>query len=392
MTLQELVRDGWETIRSYLPEDVDDIARACRVLEVQYGPARLTNADDLLRLILLHAGMDIPLRQAVALFAESGGPACSHVTLHKKMRLASGFLRALVERLSATPATKAERWAGYDVIAVDGTSFCGPGATSTDARAHLMLRLSDLSIVHSFIDRFTTGESFRHFYWEPGMLAVGDRAYANPPGISHVVVDCGADVLVRANRSSLPLVDASGARVGLLDFARQQRPGQVRELAVSVPLQNRSGIPGRLIVHRLSDKLAEKAVARVRRELGGAATEEDLENASYVMLFTTVPTSRMSTAMCLNLYRLRWQIELAFKRWKSVCQFDKLPNYRGDTILSWLYAKLLLALIMERMAAPSKALFPPEQQPEVGVDTSPLDLYQGAVAIHRRRAAAAAAA
>ena len=63
--------------------------------------------------------------------------------------------------------------------------------------------------------------------------------------------------------------------------------------------------------------------------------------------------------MCLELYRLRWQIELAFKRWKSLCHFDRLPNYRDDTILSWLYAKLLLALLMQRMASGASALFPP---------------------------------
>ena len=62
--------------------------------------------------------------------------------------------------------------------------------------------------------------------------------------------------------------------------------------------------------------------------------------------------------MCLGLFRLRWQVELALKRWKSLRHFDRLPNYRDDTILSWLYAKLLLALLMHRMSSGASALSP----------------------------------
>ena len=121
-------------------------------------------------------------------------------------------------------------------------------------------------------------------------------------------------------------------------------------------------IEGRLVAVRLPSAEAEKARARLRRELGSKATFLDMEAAQYVVLFTTVPPSRMSTAMCLELYRLRWQIELAFKRWKSLCHFDRLPNYRDDTILSWLYATLLLALLMQRMMTQGSSLFPPAPQ------------------------------
>jgi hypothetical protein len=48
---------------------------------------------------------------------------------------------------------------------------------------------------------------------------------------------------------------------------------------------------------------------------------------------------------------LRWQIELQFKRWKSLCHFDRLPNYRDDTIQSWLTAKLLLGFLLDRIGA-----------------------------------------
>jgi hypothetical protein len=79
--------------------------------------------------------------------------------------------------------------------------------------------------------------------------------------------------------------------------------------------------------------------------------DDQLEAAAYVLLFTTAPSTRMSAARCVEAYRLRWQIELQLKRWKSICHFDMLPNYRDDTMVSWVTAKLLLGLLLDRMGS-----------------------------------------
>jgi hypothetical protein len=382
---------GWQTIKTYLPEDFEAVAKEKKVLETQYGEAKIETAEDLLKLILLHAGADLPLRQTVAWTAESGGPAVSHVTLHKKMRLASPFLRELVARLTRSAATTPERWAGYEVLLVDGSSFCGPGAEGTDARVHLQLRVADLEILDVVIEDRRVGESLKRFTWREGQLALGDRGYANPPGVASTV-EQGADVLVRVNRAALPTWTPDGEPIDLMDWLRSLKGYMPRERQVVVRSREPSReVPGRLIAVRLPASEAQKARARLRRELGSKATFLDMEAAQYVVIFTTVPASRMSMDMCLELYRLRWQIELAFKRWKSLCHFDRLPNYRDDTILSWLYAKLLLALVMHRMAAGASALFPPEPR-ETDADAMALDAVEGRhhhLARPRRRTAAA---
>ena len=83
--------------------------------------------------------------------------------------------------------------------------------------------------------------------------------------------------------------------------------------------------------------------------------------AAYVAVFTTAPATRLAAQQCLAIYRLRWQIELVFKRWKSLCHFDRLPNERSDTILSWLYGKLLLGLVLDKIASAVPTLSPPVQ-------------------------------
>lgn len=385
---------GWEAIEAELPEDFEALAKEHKVLEVQYGGAKIRTARDLLRLILLHAGADLPLRQTVATMAESeGGPDVSHVTLHKKMRLAAPYLRALVSRLAGGNEAIPERWAGYEVVVIDGSSFCGPGADTTDARIHLQLRLADLEVLDAPIEPRSVGESFKRFSWRAGQLAVGDRGYCNPPGIAHVL-EQGADVLVRVNQASLPMTTRTTAEpVQLMGWLRSLRGHAAHEQEVTIySREHDRHIQGRLIATRLPAAQAEKARAWVRREHGNRVSALVLEAAQYVVVFTTAARERLSADACLALYRLRGQVELAFERWKSLCHFDRLPNYRDDTILTWLYAKLLLALIMQRLAAGATALFPPEHPAEESLVLDALEDRQHPVARRRRSAHPARAA
>ncbi|MGO7258683.1 transposase, partial [Rhizobium brockwellii] len=52
----------------------------------------------------------------------------------------------------------------------------------------------------------------------------------------------------------------------------------------------------------------------------------------------------------LTLYRFRWQIELAFKRFKSLAGLDSLPAKKPELARAWLYARLIVAIIAEQIA------------------------------------------
>jgi hypothetical protein len=91
----------WKALVSYLPEDYEQLAIEHRLLNPQWPHMKVTTANMLLRLILLHAGADLPLRQTVAVVAEGGGPRVTQVWLHQKMRRAQPYLAALVERMTA---------------------------------------------------------------------------------------------------------------------------------------------------------------------------------------------------------------------------------------------------------------------------------------------------
>lgn len=135
-------------------------------------------------------------------------------------------------------------------------------------------------------------------------------------------------------------------------------PDVPREWAAWVHPQSGERIRGRLCVVRLPLDKVEEARARLRREQGADVSAESLEMANFVAVFTTVPRERLSIDRVLELYALRWQVELCIKRDKSIAGLDRLPNFRDDTIRSWILAKMLLTQIARKIATPAVAIPP----------------------------------
>ena len=137
-------QNDWQQLLSYLPEDYEQLAREHKMLEAQYSNAKVRSAEDLLRFVFVHVGCDLPLRQPMAVVEAAGGPRLSAMRLHMKMQRAPRYLEALIARMVPVGQhARPELWAGFEMVAVDASTVCGPGATGADARIHAVLRLAD---------------------------------------------------------------------------------------------------------------------------------------------------------------------------------------------------------------------------------------------------------
>jgi hypothetical protein len=203
------------------------------------------------------------------------------------------------------------------------------------------------------------GETFRRLPVQAGDLVLGDRGYSRAPGIAHVVKR-GGDVLVRMHVQSLPLFEAGGRRVALLRRLRGLKLGQIGEWPAFV--QGPEGpLAGRLVALKRSPASAERVRERVQRRarhkqqvLSAAA----LEAVGYVLLWTTLPQRSYTARFALEMYRWRWQIELAIKRMKSILGLGQLPKRTDASSRAWLHGKLFVALLLERLWHEAEALSP----------------------------------
>jgi hypothetical protein len=168
----------------------------------------------------------------------------------------------------------------------------------------------------------------------------------------------GAHVIVRYNRGTLPLYDKHKERLDVDVLLRQTSiRGQAYQRPVVV--HGPEGVvTGRLCWLHLPEDKAIEARKRLQREMEGECDADALYAAEFVVVFTTTTTTQLSAQQVLEVYRARWQIELDFKRSKSIEGLDKLPSFLPETIYSWICAHLLLQQISYKMAT-SPVAFPP---------------------------------
>lgn len=352
MRAQESLEHEWPYLLSFLPpeETLEATARSCGAIQRLRA---IGKASTLLRLALVYGFCGFSLRQTAAWAEASDIASLSDVALLKRFRRAAAWLGHLLgiklaERVAPVPA-RATR-----LRLVDATSVSAPGSSGTDWRVHLDYDLAALAISEVQLTQANGGESFLRFDFDPGELVVADRGYSQRPGLVHVV-EAGAQFVVRLNSASVPLRRPGDGDFHLLAELRKLPEAQAATFDLEIepnPKQQLPAVPVRLIAVRKSEEAAEEGRKKALREAarkGHRLQPETVELAGYVLVLTSTPATDFSAEEILEIYRFRWQIELVFKRLKSLLQLDELPAKDPDLSRTFLFAKLLAALLLEEL-------------------------------------------
>ena len=351
--------EDWNIVQSLLPEGWQDKARELGAMRRERGFA---NPAALLRVLLIHLGQGCSLRETVVRAREGGLSNISDVAILKRLRGCGEWFKWMADGLRQKwlPefTTSSPVWANRRIRLVDGTMVSEPGYTGSQWRLHYSVSLPALNCDEVIVTTKKEGETLRRYSVQPGDVFIADRGFAQRAGIAHVVAQQG-DVIIRTNLVTLPLHDAKGVRLDVLAYLRTLKVGDAGEWPVWVS-HDKKLIAGRLCAVKKGAVAAQKAAARVRRESqrnGSELRPETLEAAEYVFVFTTLDkTVELQTV--LELYRGRWQIELIFKRLKSLVQLGHLKKHDAVAARAWLQGKLLAAFLLDALLETAERFSP----------------------------------
>jgi len=243
----------------------------------------------------------------------------------------------------ALPAEFADRWPG-----------CGGGHSPGDGAAALKLSVC-WDILSGTLCHLSLHAGRRHDRaclpapqsLPRGALRLTDLGYFCLPAL-HELAAQGSYWVTRVQANTH--LYHRGRRFSQAAFLAAHGPRQAGQTASwDVLLGATARVPARLIVERLPDDVVAQRRADLvaaARKKGQPVSPERLALAPYTILATNVPPQMLSVAEALAVYRVRWQIELLFKHWKSDGGLATSRSRNPQRILCEVYAKLL-ALVVE---------------------------------------------
>ena len=352
--------EDWQTLIGLFPSDWQFLAKNTFAVTRLRG---FDSVENLFRTMWLHVGCGWSLRETAVHAKLTGIAEVSDVTLLNRLRQSETWLRLLCQELFKENEVRLEPVvAGRRVRVVDGTTIKEPGKTGSQWRLHYSLRLPSLECDYFELTPARgkdTGEKLGRFAVQPGEVILADAGYSHPPGIA-AVVSRGADVIVRLSPTSMPLQDEHGNAFPLSQHLQTlRRTGAMGDWAVKLRCGD-DFIEGRVCAVRKSKEAIQRAERRITRrqqqhKVGGA--KQARKYARHILVFTTL-SSVVSSDAVMESYRRRWQIELTFKRLKSIVRLGHLPKHNDQSSRAWLYGKLFVALLSQKLARIGRAISP----------------------------------
>ena len=342
------IGQDWEVVMQMLPAQWEAKAAELGAVRRLRGFA---SVGSLLRVLLIHLADGCSLRETAVRASAGGLAAVSDVALLKRLRGCGAWFEWMAREMAAGTALPLAHDAllpGRRVRLVDGSSVCEPGATGSTWRLHYALNLHTLSCDEVHVSDAGVGESLTHFDIRAGDVIMADRGFAKRPGLRHVVQRKG-DVVLRASLTNLPLHDRRGRPLDMLPLLRTLAIGQAADWSARVQ-DDIGAIAIRVCAYKKTAAqtlTAQEAIQQEARKKQRTVQPQTLEAAGYVIVVTTL--TEPSAAAIMEFYRRRWQIELAFKRLKSLLQLGHLKKIDKDGARAWLQGKLLVACLIEKL-------------------------------------------
>jgi hypothetical protein len=354
------VADDFDYLVRLLPAGWEEQAKALGALR---RCRKIPDARALLRVLLIHLAEGCSLRETAVRASQGGVAEVSDVAIMDRLRQSAEWFRWMSSELMKTWDIRppADVYGpSRRVRIVDGTRVKEPGPTGSSWCIHYSIGLPSLRCEElSVHDVHGNGETFARFSVSPGDLFLGDRVYGVRPGIFHVVRG-GGDVLVRFAMSNLPLNTPTGCGFDLLRHLRKLRGTRIGDWPVCIQWESET-IEGRVCALKKSRQATERAQQQLRRESqksGSKPRPETLEAAGYLFVFTTVCQKVLCATKVLEMYRGRWQIELVFKRLKSILALGHLRKTDPQAGLAWIEGKLFVAFLVESLIRYAETFFP----------------------------------
>lgn len=349
MTPDSLLNDDWKRTIERLGGAAALAVGARKTKAFAWG-RKIPSPVVLLRLVLVSCLGEWGLRSTAAWAAAIGLADISNVALLYRLRRCGDWLALLVGQALAMRVPQQSH--GRLIRIIDGSSVPKAGRAAKREnglwRIHSAFDLPSERFGHFVLTDEHAGERMDRIAVVRGEIRIADRVHLQPDRIANVLAD-GGDVVVRAAWKNARWQQQNGETLDLLGMLAKSTANRI-DVPVWIGRRCGPALALRLIAVRKSEAAAAESRRKARRQAqkdGYQLSQNTLAAADWFILVTSLKAAEYSTDDVLALYRLRWRVELGFKRLKSLIGLHGPPGTDERSARPCILAHLVMLLLLE---------------------------------------------
>ena len=230
----------------------------------------------------------------------------------------------------------------------------GGSATQSALKLDLIYNYQNASFLNIKVCGGTSPDYAQSYLTYPaGSLVLRDLGYLKMADLK--TLDASDVFYISRLRNDITIYGTnSNKRMDPLKLSHKMRVGQVISMQVHIGVQR---FPCRLVIKKLSKKEADAIRYKIKTDKNNkrkGLTAKRLERCRIKMYITNLSEEQISNEQMINLYRLRWQIELIFKSWKGTYRLENVKPMKWERFKCMLYGCLIRAIMNFKLMAWAK--------------------------------------
>lgn len=161
----------------------------------------------------------------------------------------------------------------------------------------------------------------------------------------------GASFVCRLN-TNIAVFNSLKERISFTKIYEQMKSKGLIQLDLKVLIGHGKFFPIRMVLSIVPEDVYEKRIRKIETKSGrrGYKTSKETKTRNRFTIFiTNIDSSKASIDDVVQLYKLRWQVELCFKHWKSIYRIHEVPKMKKERFLCLLYAKLIIIVLNQQL-------------------------------------------
>ncbi len=179
---------------------------------------------------------------------------------------------------------------------------------------------------------------------QPGGLAIRDLGYFEISTLRKIKDQLAYYISRLSISVNVYLNKEDKEKIDLIKFIKEKIDKDITSINQIVYIGVGERLETRLVVEKVPDEVSKQRQARYKSENRKAPSEYYTEWCGYAIF--NIPPEMFSSKIIISLYKIRWQIELIFKNFKSNIELDYLSGKNKHRIESLVYGRLITISVL----------------------------------------------